>query len=485
MKKEKRLSVLFAASEADPFVKVGGLADVAGSLPGAILALASNSPGQSLLDIRLVIPYHSVINIPEQNVKRITQYEITYRNEPFPVEVFETKIGNLPVYLLSSEWINSSERVYDLDIKLAARKYLFFSKAVAALPGALQWKVDILHANDWHTASAIPLSQQLAIEIPHSIITIHNLPFMGSEARGMLADFEIPLSTHPNLPDWARELPLPMACAAADRVVAVSPTYAKEIMSPEFGCDLDQFFLSIQKRVTGILNGLDLKVWNPATDLLLASNYDVNRIHLRSKNKQVLQEMFHLPVNSDVPLLVVISRIDRQKGIDLILESLSQLRDTSWQAILLGSGDITLESKMKALETEFPERVRSEINFNVNLSHQMYAGGDILLMPSRYEPCGLAQMIAMHYGCIPVARATGGLKDSIIAYEQNPDMATGFLFENVSSEALTTAIKQALDIYAQKAVWQRIQSNAMLYDFSWDKSAQQYINVYRDLENIK
>ncbi len=473
------VSVLFTASEADPLIKVGGLADVAGSLPKAILDLKSKD---LQVDIRLVIPFHGCINIAQSQVQHLVDFSVPYKNEMVPVQVFSTHLDRLTVYLISSDWIHSSDRVYDLDLNHSAKKFLLFSKAVAMLPDVLGWKVDILHANDWHTALSIPFISSLSKKPPKTVISIHNLPFMGSEARGMLSDFHLTPSTDTRLPEWARELPLPMASSAADQVLTVSPTYAKEIMTPEFGCDLDPFYFSIRDKVAGILNGIDLGVWDPATDPLLNTNFDLKSRHLRSLNKLFLQQKFNLELREDLPLLVVVSRFDRQKGIDLIFDSLMELAGESWQAILLGSGDPILEKSSRELANALPGKVHVENRYDGALSHMLYAGGDILLMPSRYEPCGLAQMIAMRYGCIPLARATGGLKDSIISYGTNQAKANGFLFRHATRESLSLALKNALEVYNQRQNWLIMQANAMKAVFSWDKSALQYLKLYERLE---
>lgn len=311
----KPLSILFTASEADPFVKVGGLADVAGSLPAAIKRHAPLKSTDSEIDIRLAIPYHASIHVPPSELERIISYKIQYKDTNIPVEVFHTTSDKLPVYLISSEWIRNSDRVYDPDLNHSAKKYMLFSSAVALLPKMLGWKVDILHANDWHTALSIPFSRKTRTKFPKTVYTIHNLPFMGSETRGMLADFHIQPSKNPYLPEWARELPLPMACAAANQVVTVSPTYAQEMMTPDFGCNLDPFFLSIQDKVSGILNGIDQTIWNPATDTYIHTQYDYCTPDLRLKNKLYLQEKFGLEPNETIPLLVVISRFEDRKSV--------------------------------------------------------------------------------------------------------------------------------------------------------------------------
>ncbi len=481
-KKNKPLSVLFTSSEADPFIKVGGLADVSGSLPKAMLELTNGNKNNRELDIRLVIPYHSGVRADAQTVTKVIDYFVPYGDRFYPTTIYETRIGALPVYLISSDWIRSSDRVYDLEVMQTARKYLFFSKAVSMLPEALDWPVQILHANDWHTALTIPLLQQKYAYPIKTLLTIHNLPFMGSETRGMLDRIGLEPIHYPKLPDWGGEIPLPIGSALANQVVAVSPTYAKEIMTPEFGYGLENFYSSIQSRVSGILNGLDLDLWNPQTDPYIQANYSSTDLSKREENKRLLQQQFALTKYPDSPLIVMISRFDNQKGIDLALQALRNLDHTPWQAIFLGNGSPTLEKAASDLAIAYPDRFHFENRFDNPLSHRLYAGGDIMLIPSRYEPCGLTQMIGMHYGIIPVARATGGLKDTISPFINNPLTATGFLFDKIDSDELTKVLQRALVVFPQKDLWTRLQLNAMNRDFSWKKSAAQYMTLYQNLE---
>ncbi|MRR31116.1 glycosyltransferase, partial [bacterium] len=266
----------------------------------------------------------------------------------------------------------------------------------------------------------------------------------------------------------------------ADLINAVSPGYAKEILTPEFGCGLQDFLKTRQNALTGILNGLDQVDWDPMTDTTIINRYDRTDLRQKSSNKAALQAEFELPIDSEMPLLVMITRMDQQKGVDIAIEGLRLAADLNWQAIILGTGDPLLETSCRSLESEFPDRVRASIRFDVSLSRRMYAGGDILLMPSRYEPCGLAQMIAIRYGTIPLARATGGLRDTIT---DDPTMAksTGFLFEDARPEAFAESLRRAIYAFPDREIWSQIQMRGMAQDFSWEKSAMEYTELYTKL----
>ena len=349
----------------------------------------------------------------------------------------------------------------------------------------LGWRVDILHVHDWHTAIAVHQLKMIKkrdsfYKKSRSIITLHNLPFMGNGSEQALVKYKIKPSTDPTLPDWAQYLPLPMGFAAADQIVAVSPAYAQEILTPEFSCNLHDFFESNQKKLSGILNGLDTILWNPSTDSFIHQTYDRNSLGKKRLNKSEIQKEMGLVENPETPLIVLISRMDTQKGIDIAIEALKLTKNLPWQAILLGSGDIKLEQLCQSLEDQLPDKVRARVSFDPKLSHRMYAGGDMLLMPSRYEPCGLTQMIAMRYGCIPVARATGGLKDSIIDNEKSLER-TGFLFETADPQAFAKSLTTALVCFDKNSEWIEIQQRAMQTDFSWAHSAVKYSRLYNRL----
>ena len=477
------LKVLFLASEADPLIKVGGLGDVAGSLPYALRSLEPAWLNGRSLDIRLVIPFHAAIRPKLERFEKIAEYSIEYLTGPLLAEVFFTEIHNLPIYLIGSHLFGPGEPVYTTDNYRDGLKYTFFTLAALQLPRHIAWKPDILHANDWHTAVGPYMarfdSNYTDLRLTPSVLTIHNLPYLGGNSEKALAEFGIPPSSDGRLPAWARTMPLPLGLSAADRIIAVSPSYSEEILTPEFGCGLENLLQDRRQSVVGILNGLDQKIWDPATDIALTNSFNFGQLSKRSQNKDALINAFSLDPDPDIPLLIIISRMDYQKGIDLAIEALSQIVDFPWQAIILGTGDREIEASCQHLEETNPDRVRAVLKFDAQLSRRMYGGGDMILMPSRYEPCGLAQMIAMRYGCIPIARATGGLKDTIQDAHQ-PD-ATGFLFKESKSKDLAETIIRAFQYFSNITIWREMQQRGMQMDFSWQRSALAYAQVYRSL----
>ncbi len=483
--KKPEINVLFMAAEAAPLVKVGGLGDVAGSLPPALRALRRPAWKGPRLDVRLVLPFHGEIRKLVQDAEPIATFTVNHPLQALDATAYLSEVEGVPVYLVDGEPIRPDLPVYGSDPALDGERYIFFSLAVLELIHTLDWQVDILHANDWHTAAALyaltlrkPASA-LARRI-RSILTIHNLPFMGREAESAVTSWGLPPSRDQRLPKWALLFPLPLGLVSADHIVAVSPGYAEEILAPEFGCGLQDFLKTRQESISGILNGLDQEAWDPSRDHTLYSTFSIEDLTPRRINKTSLQEDLGLQVDAHVPLLIVISRLDQQKGIDIAIEGLRNSSQLNWQAIILGSGDPLLESACRSLEAEFPDRVRAVIRFDAALARRMYAGGDIILMPSRYEPCGLAQMIAMRYGCLPLARATGGLKDTI---RDDPNLAasTGFLFLDPTPEEFSAALERAIYLFDNQDLWQQIQVRAMSQDFSWQKSAIEYARIYSQL----
>jgi starch synthase len=307
------------------------------------------------------------------------------------------------------------------------------------------------------------------------MLTVHNLPYMGGEGDDVLTAYDLEPIKDEAVPAWARNQPLALGLYAADAIVPVSPTYAREILTPEYGCGLEDYLRSRGGSITGILNGLDIVSWDPSVDKSLAATFTVDDLSGRNANKHALQKQLDLPIEPRVPLLAMLGRVDPQKGVDIALAALSLIADQPWQFVLLGTGNETLEEAARNLQTVFPDRIRVVTRFDPVLGRNIYAGADLLLMPSRYEPCGLAQMIAMRYGCIPVVRTTGGLKDSV------QEGKTGFLFTKPTPEALAEALTRALAVYASAGKWRRYQRNDMKEDFSWTRSARQYAVLYRSL----
>jgi starch synthase len=475
----ERIKVLFMSAEAEPLVKVGGLGDVAGTLPLALRQLPEKP------DVRLVLPFHSTIPREKYANKPVAVFSIGHVDGPQLAEVFETAIEGMPVYLVAGKPISESPDVYSSDGLIDGNKYIFFSLAALELARVLDWQPDILHAQDWHTAPAV-YSLKFSYEPDHffkdtaTLLTVHNLPFLGEGAGPAMAAYGLPPVKERRLPDWAKHLPLPLGLLAADKISTVSPGYAAEMLTPEFGAGLQDFLITRKKDLVGILNGLDMQEWDPAGDNLIPANYDVQTLSQRVKNKRTLQGEVGLAFDQDIPLLSIISRMDHQKGIDLAVEALRQLSGEPWQAVILGSGSDDLENDARRLSMNFPQQVKTHLLFDSEMAHRIYAGADMILIPSRYEPCGLIQMIGMRYGCVPVARATGGLRDTVLDYSRS-GKGTGFLFNKISSDALVKTIKRALAAYEDKRRWLGIQRRGMKQDFSWERSAKIYLDLYKTM----
>jgi starch synthase len=468
------LKILFLASEADPFIKVGGLGDVAGSLPYALRALK-----KSPLDVRLVIPFHSVIHTENLDLQRVAVFSIPREGGDVPVQAVRTEFRGMPVYLISGGPISTSQKVYDLDPRMDSEKYVFFSLAALELARKLNWRPDIVHANDWHTAASVYAVHQMQVDPfwkgVKTVFSVHNLCYMGAGSESALSAYGLPPVDDVALPWWGKQVPLPLGLWAADKIVAVSPSYAEEIQTPEYGCGLEGFLQSRRERVTGIVNGIDYASWDPSRDDALTANFSPENLSPRKEIKATLQSQFGLQVNSAAPLLAMVTRMDQQKGVDIAIDALKMLTDQSWQAILLGTGNPELEAAARRLESDFPQRVCAVLRYDAKLSRQIYGGADMLLMPSRYEPCGLAQMISMRYGNVPVARATGGLRDTIA------DSRTGFLFTDSSAAVMAATLRRALAAFGNREGWQAIQKAAMAENFSWEQSALQYAALYYSL----
>ncbi len=467
------INILFLAAEAEPFVKVGGLGDVAGTLPRALRALSND---EIKLDVRLVLPYHTVIHA--DTLRPVGIYSIPRGNSEVQVEAFEGSLDGMPVYFINGEPIRASGSVYSSNNKLDGEKYVFFSLAALELPRQINWNPDIIHANDWHTAltaygNLVKRWGEKTRRVS-SIVTIHNLPFLGPDVSAILEAYGLPLA-NTDLPDWARVMPMPLGLWASDAINAVSPTYADEILHEEFGCGLQDFFRNRTDSLSGILNGLDTVSFDPNTDSTLAANFNADTLSMRPVNKTALQERVGLPVLPDVPVLGMVTRMDVQKGVDIALKGLKMLEKQNWQFVLLGAGDPRLEVMAKKLQEEMPDRVCVETRYDAKLARQIYAGADIFIMPSRYEPCGTSQMISMRYGCIPLVRAVGGLHDTVT------DSETGFVFVDSKVKSFNDTVRRALNLYPYHSRWAALQKAGMALDFSWSRSARKYLELYKKL----
>jgi starch synthase len=474
------LKILFVAAEAAPLAKVGGLGDVAGALPAALRSLEAG------LDVHLVLPYYPLIKDFRIKATPIASFEIAHQQGAMVSEVYHTKLNGVDTYLINGPPVARSEAVYSGNNQLDGTKFTFFSLAALRMCKILKWKPDILHAHDWHTAPAVYhlhliKDRDQFFQNTNSLLTVHNLPYLGHDTESVLAAFGLPRAHMSPLPKWAAGLPLPLGLLSADKISTVSQGYAQEMLTPEFGANLEEFLKTRQADLVGILNGLDQELWDPESDPNLSVNFDSKHLSDRIQNKLELQVELGLDRDGTIPLLAMINRMDHQKGVDLLPDALRKIADLNWQVVILGTGDPELERQAQQLALDFPQ-VNSVLRYDGALASRIYGGSDLIIIPSRYEPCGLTQMISMRYGCIPLARATGGLKDTIVDYHHGSrNRSTGFLFNEPTAEDLAECLIRALDVYQDKRRWQGLQKRGMKQDFSWHRSAQKYLEVYQSM----
>ncbi|MCB9597920.1 MAG: glycogen synthase [Sandaracinaceae bacterium] len=462
--------VLFIATEVAPWIKVGGLGDVVGSLPRALRDLG--------VDARICVPAHAGVLAAAPDPTSIARFEVPGASGPLGAsgaEIFETRLGDVPVYLVAGGPIEPDGIVYTGRIDEEGHRFSFFARAALELTRRLERPVDVVHAHDWHAAAIPWLLSRGGPAAPASVFTVHNLPYAGVGAEPAQRAFGIPGSDDPRLPPHLRGAPMALGLLGADAITTVSPTYADEITTPEGGHGFDALLRSRRADLTGILNGLDVDAWDPRADRALAATYSASDRGGRDRCRDALADELGLP--RDVPRIGIVSRLVPQKGIDVAIAALRGLR-RDFAAVILGAGDPHLEHEARALAADRPDRVRVWVGFDAGLARRIYAGADLLLLPSRYEPCGMTQMIAMRYGCVPVACETGGLADTV----RDLDLAeqpTGVLFAEPTPRAAAFGLRRALATRAQKAEsWDALVQNGMTTDFSWRGSAREYLTTY-------
>lgn len=477
--------ILFASSEVYPLVKTGGLADVSASLP-----LALHEKGQ---DIRIVMPaYRECLQVLEDIVEVAS---IKLEGYFFPVTILESRLPNSDLTV----WLVNSSSHFDRDggpyvgpdgedWPDNAARFALFSRAIAALAmneAGLNWQADILHCNDWQTGLAPALIADKPNR-PATLFTIHNLAYQGLYSREVFDALDLPQSFwHMHGLEFYSQLSfMKGGVSFSDMITTVSPTYAQEICTLEYGYGLEGLlsYRDEQGRLRGILNGIDQVEWNPKHDPHIAMNYSVKKIQSKAKNKAALQTLFLLPREANTLLIGFISRLVSQKGIDLTIHAVEQLLEEgiALQLICLGSGDVTFERDLKRLSERFPDRVSVKIGYDEALSHQIEAGLDAFVMPSRFEPCGLNQLYSLRYGTLPIVRTTGGLVDSVDDAD-GLGGGTGFQFEAATTEGLISALMRAHTVYHQSALWRKMQVTAMKQDFGWHQRATDYLALYDDL----
>lgn len=480
------MNVLFASSEAAPFAKTGGLADVVGSLPKALR--------QQGIDARVVMPLYGFLDYDRYNLSHLFSFQFPRPTGLADVHVHTTIYDSVPLYFVQS-WpqFGSEGEVYggwEWDVP----RFIFLSQLTMAVAWELRvranWFPDIFHANDWHTG-LLPFLLYYSRGNPdwanaRSLITIHNMAYQGEYAGGWLFNLEIPGRSHPDLvyQNLTDNL-LAIGIAYADAVTTVSPRYAIEIQYPYMGYGLDGLIRTRTNDLYGILNGIDPEIFDPQTDPHINTHFNADDFEdHRRANKNALQERVNLPVRNDVPIIGLVSRLEAQKGIDLVVPAMHRLlQEQDVQFVALGSGNPHHNYEVGQIGQRYPTRAATFIQYDLDLAQKIYAGCDIFLMPSYFEPCGIGQMLAMRYGALPLVRETGGLADTVANYDNNSaDSGTGFVFNWTETDALYHTMLWALTTYRSNPdAWHRMQRRAMQTDFSWDKSAREYIDLYRKL----
>jgi len=476
------MRILLASSEVHPFSKTGGLADMTGALAKA-LAHAGHRVG-------IVTPLYRGIQERFREIRR----EDWQLGQPMggkfaQAELWTLSLANrLKVYFISKPEYFDRAGLYnenDADYSDNGERFIFFSKCVAHLARYLPWKPEIIQVNDWQTGMVPALVHHQSRkegwgDAPPVCLTIHNLAYQGLFPRNTYDLTNLPLDYfHTGADQTGRVNCLKAGIAFADVLTTVSPRYAREITTEQFGCGLDALLRKRSARLFGILNGVDYAEWNTTHNLHLAAPYSIHRMRGKAVNKAALQRELGLPVVPEAPLFGTITRLTEQKGIDIQLGALEEMFSTKMQFVLLGSGAPEYERACHRLAARFPRRVGVRLGYDTGLAHRIEAGCDFYLMPSKYEPCGLNQMYSLRYGTIPIVRKTGGLDDTVVDAGEDPPRATGIKFTAYSSAALAKAIRKAMVLFHRPDVLTTYRRNAMAADFSWERTLGEYERVYQ------
>ncbi|MBU2007540.1 glycogen synthase [Patescibacteria group bacterium] len=496
--KKFAIKVLFLSAELVPLAKVGGLGDVAGALPIALAKLG--------VDIRICLPFYGLIDSKKYSAKKIiSNLSVSISNKNELVDVWQTFLPTtkIPVYLIKHNFFDSKEiylndkkhRLPRLNYKARddkrsdnLKRFAFFTRAALEVSKKINFQPNVVHANDWHVALAADFIKTLNKKDnffikTKTLYTIHNLANQGITKTNIVEYAKI----NKNLPIIKVDAQdgdvnfMVQGILGSGLINTVSPTYAKEILMHYQDAGLDKILKKRKKDLYGILNGIDTDFFNPVTDNLIKQKYSLKNLKQKKANKLALQKQLGLPADKKIALVGLVSRLVGQKGIALFNKNFSKL---NCQFVFLGTGQKKYEQQLLNLSKKFPRQFSAQIKFDEKLAHLIYAGADIFLMPSRFEPCGLGQMIAMRYGTVPVVRATGGLADTITPLKKRASgiKSTGFVFKKYLSEELYKKLNQALTVfYKQPKLWQQLQAAGMKQNFSWDKSAMEYFKLYRRL----
>ena len=467
--------VLMVAAECKPYAWTGGLGDVIGSLPAALRSLGA--------DVRVALPSYGAIDASQQEeISGSNAITLAINNSVYRGDVNLLDPGPFPLYLIrSDDYFTNRPNLYGYPDD--GLRFVFFARGVLAALETIGWHPDVIHCHDWHTA-LIPnlLHAQGAAETPASVMTIHNMEYQGHfgddilraaglESGGFLA--------HPTDAELTERLVfLARGIHYADALSTVSPTYAREIMTSEYGEKLDPLLRERRDSVVGILNGIDTEALDPASDSDLVQSFSVDNTAPRRLNKASLQQEVGLPVQADTPLIGMVTRLADHKGLDLVARTIPQILEQGAQLVVLGTGDLRHHEMLSRAASDHPSKIAVALRFDSPLAQRIYGSSDMFLMPSRHEPCGLGQLIAMRYGSVPIVRATGGLTDTVIDFDARSGAGTGFAFTQYDPIDLFGAIARALETYKHPEAWQSLIHNGMSRDASWDAAALAYLDLY-------
>ncbi len=526
-----KLKVLFLSAEVAPLAKAGGLGDVAGALPKALKKLGA--------DIRICLPFYGLIDTKKFPAKKIGDISFSFGGKTEKINLWTTKLpgSQVVVYLVRHKYFNGQEIYATQRTSMGDQysreqedliRFAFFNKAALECVKYLDFRPNIIHANDWHTALTKKYIQNDAFFAKTEVVyTIHNLANQGfihiDQIKNLNLDKTQLSSDAINKENYFNFMA--QGIIDSDAITTVSPHYAEQILGDFYGSGLNNILNTKKDKLFGIINGIDTDAYNPAKDKLIAQRYDIKSLDKKFKNKLHLQKILGLPAEThsyaslqknktqsltSLPVIGVVSRFVWQKGIELIVDAVEKILNAAdasvetlhatslpCQFVFLGTGEKILEDKLEQLALKYPKNIKTIIGFDEQLAHQIYAGADIFLMPSRFEPCGLGQMIAMDYGTIPIVRDTGGLHDTVkqlkitnyklknylkIKKLKIKNSETGFIFKKYKTDEFVNTINKALDIYYNdNKIWQRLQKNGMREDFSWDKSAKEYVKMYKKM----
>ncbi|BDU49873.1 glycogen synthase GlgA [Haliovirga abyssi] len=470
------MKILYVASEVVPFIKTGGLADVAGALPKALKKLGN--------DVRVILPLYKQINEDyKKDMKVVAEFNMEFGGKQEKTIIKKIDNYDFPVYFLENSYFFERENLYENDDRDI--QFSYFSKVVLEILDKIDFIPNVIHANDWQTGL---ISLILKKEYPQykeikTVYTIHNLRYQGF--------FENNISDYFNYEEIKDKKYLnfmKLGILNSDILNTVSKTYAKEIQTDYFGEGLNNILKSRAKDLYGIVNGIDMDYFNPATDKTIFKNYDSKSINDKYENKLGMQKEVGLKEDKNTPIIGLVSRLVPEKGLDLIVHVFDEILKDDVQFIVLGSGMDKYEDYFLDLQEKYPDKVRVKIGYDANFANKIYACSDMFLMPSLFEPCGLSQLISLRYGTLPIVRETGGLNDTVLSYNEDTDEGNGFSFTNINAHDMMYTIKRAIDFYKnRKDIWNKLLLRAMEGDYSWENSASEYMKLYEKLilENNK